>query len=454
MLVNIIQNFDTGSRRYYAGQNFDVDPQIARRWIADGWATEDRGGREDGILMPPRLQIVATRGNLQGEGTPFGGGASNYTRVESRLSHTMARVPVAGVRLVFCNFEITGASGEAASANAITVKASVELLSPNVMALPVFFGGSRTVTIQPGGYVISDPVGIEFTAGQAFFTRTSVTMNSGETCPAGLYMSLNGESCVASTSASSQVDATGIQSVPSGGAAQTFAYGPAAILGVPQSPTPAVLIIGDSITNGAGESSGYIGVPRGFVARGLVAASAGPIPYASLARGGTRWSGWKISSAPRSLFLAEYATHAIVALGTNDLYNVGDNLATTKADALEVIARLKARNNLPITLSKVMPRMSGSTDSYATPGGMTPISGFESGGAERDTYNAWLDAQKAQGVISDVVDPNPYVEDQVNLGKWITNGAANYPTTDGIHPTTALHALAAQAVAAWANTLA
>jgi hypothetical protein len=50
MLVNILQAFDEGSRRYFPGQNPDVDPVIARKWIADGRASLDLDGRADGPL--------------------------------------------------------------------------------------------------------------------------------------------------------------------------------------------------------------------------------------------------------------------------------------------------------------------------------------------------------------------------------------------------------------------
>ena len=52
-----------------------------------------------------------------------------------------------------------------------------------------------------------------------------------------------------------------------------------------------------------------------------------------------------------------------------------------------------------------------------------------------------------------VIDANVCVEDPANPGKWVTTGAANYPTTDGTHPSPALHLLASQLVRAWASGL-
>jgi hypothetical protein len=48
VLVNITQNFDFNGRRYLSGQNEDVDPQIGNRWIAEGKATLDTDGVQNG----------------------------------------------------------------------------------------------------------------------------------------------------------------------------------------------------------------------------------------------------------------------------------------------------------------------------------------------------------------------------------------------------------------------
>lgn len=48
MLVNILQTFDDANgKRRFAGENPDVDPAIARKWIADGRATSDSDNVED-----------------------------------------------------------------------------------------------------------------------------------------------------------------------------------------------------------------------------------------------------------------------------------------------------------------------------------------------------------------------------------------------------------------------
>lgn len=50
MLVNLLQTFDFAGRRYLVGDNPDVDPAIARKWIMDGLATADTDQRQDNAV--------------------------------------------------------------------------------------------------------------------------------------------------------------------------------------------------------------------------------------------------------------------------------------------------------------------------------------------------------------------------------------------------------------------
>src|SRR5262249_9148167 len=106
---------------------------------------------------------------------------------------------------------------------------------------------------------------------------------------------------------------------------------------------------------------------------------------------------------------------------------------------------------LKVAQSLIMPRTT-SSDSWATAANQTSVSGFGVGEL-RDQFNAWVLTQVGGGLLDVVIDPNPYVEDQSHPSKWISNNSANYPTTDGVHPSSALHILAAQAVNSWALTI-
>lgn len=69
MLVNILQTFDDANgKRRFAGENPDVDPAIARQWIADGRAAADTDNTQDsGVSIlgkaSPSVRYVAVLGD-------------------------------------------------------------------------------------------------------------------------------------------------------------------------------------------------------------------------------------------------------------------------------------------------------------------------------------------------------------------------------------------------------
>jgi hypothetical protein len=61
MLVDILQNFDFGGRRYLIGDNPDVDPQIAKQWIGEGKAAASSGSQH-GPAGAPVVNDLTTGG--------------------------------------------------------------------------------------------------------------------------------------------------------------------------------------------------------------------------------------------------------------------------------------------------------------------------------------------------------------------------------------------------------
>lgn len=102
MLVTIIQTFDTPGRRWLSGENPDVDPTIAARWIADGKAMADLTPPQDtfpvsgdGTGYPS--SFVESRGDSYQAGTGLNPLTDVYgVRVATALSLTNRNLGVGG----------------------------------------------------------------------------------------------------------------------------------------------------------------------------------------------------------------------------------------------------------------------------------------------------------------------------------------------------------------------
>lgn len=73
MLVNILQTFDWGPRRYFPGENPDVAEDVGRKWIAEGKATPDTDNVPDRStavnLAPGQWQSIPSISRLRVVGT-------------------------------------------------------------------------------------------------------------------------------------------------------------------------------------------------------------------------------------------------------------------------------------------------------------------------------------------------------------------------------------------------
>jgi len=393
----------------------------------------------------PRLRIVATQGSVLGEGGVAGGGGTNYTRGESRIFPLTGAAAAYNIQLAYANYFANAASGEADNANAVTIEACFETLSPSAY-YRAYFNGSTSVSLAAGAaLVLTDPRGFDVAANTRFAVRTGVTVPSTQTWmnSNGIFGEFSGTGFFQSTSASSQVAAVGAMTTPGGGAAATSGYTPIAILGYTTQPIVSIVIMGDSLANGYQDAGDGLGA-SGWIERGLSNVNGAQIPWAQASKSGNTVNAEQVPQfGPRKRSLLDYATHAILVDGTNDLV-VGTPVATLETQALNVFAGIRS-HGVKLYVSTILPRTT-STDSWATAANQTAVNAaFASGGA-RDQFNTWLFTQIGV-TIDGVIDPNPYLEDPVNHGKWVTNGTANFATPDGVHPGTAGHILAATAVA-------
>lgn len=354
------------------------------------------------------------------------------------------------VRLVYVNAYL---HEDVPVPNNITVRAAVE--DQNNVIYPVFFRGQRSVVIEPGGVVISDPVALETTVG--LWARTNVSVNSGEKWPlmeasgggTSLWVAEGGDTGTGANtdhSTSGSITGTGV-----------FMYRPIMVLASMDTiPSKAVCGIGDSIATGTGDNTGpFPDGGKAFIRRAIN----NTLPLVMISMGGEMASTF-VTDVHRQIrsTLIDGATSVICNLGRNDLAN-SQSSATISANLL-AIATHCANKGAAFYQTTITPDTT-STDSWATAANQTPqawtsvrvdLNTWLRGGAPIDqstktrvavgTVGALVTGQ-AGHPISGVFDVAAQVECDasgtvtLNGGRWRVD--LGVPTTDGVHPTTVLH---------------
>lgn len=403
---------------------------------------------------PYKPQIVTTR-----NGTPFQGVSTIQgnptTRIDMRFKTFVGPSDITDLQFAYAGFVVEGASGEIATGNDVIIDDALEN-SVSTTFYPVRFSGSNLGNVINGtAGNFSDLVPVDFAAGSFFWDRRSLSLLS----PSFNYpfsfstVPTAGDQSVISNTHNSQTNGIGSLVTPPGGVTNFNAGTYGVWIGIPKMPVPAALIIGDSIAAGFHDAGDAFG-SAGWIQRGLesVGTNNYPLPWLSQACPSSTYSTFLTGYRMRQYW--PYTTHALIAVGTNDLFS-GASLATLQANLTTLVNSLKKTlspygKRLQVGSATLTPRTT-STDSWATLANQTAVSGYGTGGI-RDQFNAWLFTQVGT-LIDYVVDPNPYIESQTNHGLWIVNGTSNYATSDGLHPSSAACALAAAAANAWAVTL-
>lgn len=357
------------------------------------------------------------------------------------IRHTAVRTCF-GLRLAYSNHYPASSGGavETPGPNPITVKASIDY--PTGVLFPVTFNGQTTVTIQPGATVISDPVGIDLVKGTNFWTRTYVSVTSGQSFPRGAYATHSGNGEGHNYSSAGGADVTTSGAVPAGGFNE-YVYSPAAILGLPIDGGKAVIAaVGDSIVAGTGDDQ------TGWVTR-LLGNNYSLQKVAYPSESMVQWvTNNKVNCYRRAGLLARVGiTHVIAEHIVNDLGASGIATLQTNAYAywkyLSRIGKVYATTCTPITTS---------TDAWATVANQTVDTALKE--PRRLAFNAWLrdgapmnssgvaQAVGASGAgviragqpghpLAGYIEVADAVESARDSGKW----KASY-TTDGTHPNT------------------
>lgn len=327
------------------------------------------------------------------------------------------------LRLVYGNFHTDDDPTRLTALSDYTINCTVEVSG---RFYNVTFGGKKTITVQPSGKVVSDPIGVEFTKGQTFYVRQHIVVATSGKFPLGLTgLVANGEGMLAG-------DQTTAATYTAPTDANSFA--PLALYATPNAKGfKVVACIGDSISTGAGHTNvaveGHIPGEVGFM---QIAAMRAGYGYASLGMNGQRTDGFVQYKRLNRMVLVKDCDIAICNYGTNDLANQVA-LQTIKDNLLDIWAALTSRG-IKVYQTTITPHTT-STDAWTTTTNQTPTNASTAGGAgtDRTLLNDWIRTIPSANLVG-IIEVADVVESSRNSGLW----KPGY-TTDGIHPNNTGH---------------
>lgn len=263
---------------------------------------------------------------------------------------------------------------------------------------------------------------------------------------------------------------------PAAGNLTTFH--PLVVTAVPYSRQPCVALFGDSITVGKGDPAvgNSANGPGGWMVRALSSDGSGryapKIPFLQMCISGESAANYVIGTKRRIRFQMASecsCTHAVIALGANDLTATVGSDATLRTNQL-VLATMLAGRGMKCYTDTILPSTT-STDSWATTANQTK----NANEPQRLTYNAWVRAgmpidpttklRVAVGTSGALVtgqaghpfagwfETTDQVETARDSGLWKVDGTAFKWTVDGIHPSTLGHTSMAAIVSQAAFTV-
>jgi lysophospholipase L1-like esterase len=343
----------------------------------------------------------------------------------SRTPH-VAVVDCCDLRLVYGNSYINGSFIETDGANPITIKASVEV---NGTIFRVTFGGLQSGVVDPGGRLVSDPLGIEIPQGTKFYVRTFINSAAAPQSNYANYGNSGGGGWTPTT----DLTAPGSGVV---GQAAAYLFSVRAVLGTPTTRNlPTVAIVGDSISAGtndfgdggrASNFTGYSdnGLPAGgYIVRGLAA------KYGWINIGvpsDTAQSFVALGGHYRRISYLSGCTDAIVEYGINDV-GAGRTFAQVQADLLTAWGLL-TRRGMKIRQTTLVAKTT-STDLWTTTAGQTPYAQE----AVRVAINDWIRTKPAP--LVGYIEAADLSETARNSGLWkpaqrfVTDAASNVSGT-------------------------
>lgn len=308
--------------------------------------------------------------------------------------------------LAYSNVYESSASTIVPNTNSINIKASLDVRGN---LFPVFFNGKRTVTIEAGATVYSDPVGVMITPTDPVFVRTYFDSGVGGYIPRNATLrTFNANlSIVDGVTYGSDLTDSGTVNATASGAG----FVPRAILGT-ANVQKSFLLVGDSILDGTGDVVEASNGNAGFVARRFFTDKIG---YTKISCPGETAFAFLNNLNCRTPIVKNY-TDVICNYGTNDLsYYTLSQIQTS----LLKIWKYFATKGMKIYQTTILPK-TDSTDNWLTLANQT----VRSSESIRLALNAWLRDSSANGAVAQsggnllkVLDIAVLVEDNAS-GKW------------------------------------
>jgi hypothetical protein len=370
----------------------------------------------------PFTGLIATRGKVDG-----GHSSPSIHFMTTKCYYVYGNSPT--YQPTFKNSYMSNTNVETGVGGASTIHASVEY--PPGTCTPHTFSGNPSGTIPDNGTLQPDPLTISIPDGAKVCDREFITNSFGITFEADNGVNqINtafGDATVTSGATDQTVSCTPV--VDSGTAG---AHGPLMVTGT--TTKKSVCILGDSIAYGSHDT--YSGSSGDL---GSIERSIGPsFAYSNISSGGDAATTFVGGSRTIRSLIFPYCTSAIVEYGRNDLYpSINHTAAQLEANLTTIYGYFTNPVNAGIFQTTLTPD-TASTDSWATTGNQTPVAGGPE--TNRATFNAALRGSTF-GPTNGFFDINNAVGTGSNESLWIVTGAANYCTSDGVHPSPACYAL-------------
>lgn len=353
-----------------------------------------------------------------------------------RIAHYI-RAKASKLRIVLPGWY--GAATQTSNSNALPLTAaSIELAG---VTYPVTFGGSRSVTVGIGvDGVESDDVNLPVVSGNVVYIKMRFDLASDAhnmpfadiQFPADIPGQQEGHWSDSAATTLGSVDAAGLFTYTGTAPNYRAAQYKCGLIGLTTA-SKVYVTVGSSSPAGSGDSTATAGTQKGYGHRALAAAS---LPHGNMCVGSIETLLYRSGSTGIESWF-RYATHALVDVASNDIA-LGATAAVAYTRTQEVIARLVANGvSSRVVAPQLRPRNTSSD-------GWTTVAGQTATNPEVAAYNVLMAADSSLVYV-----PSPLIRDSVALDKWVVNGAANYATSDGIHPLTAGHAIIRDSLAGY-----